>query len=173
MHVTIGIKMCDEAKKEILRTMIKMQDMGTRGLYTDPDDLILPMVEINDIDNLERLKVAIDQIKAYEFTITLDRIDHKGALYWIEIEKNDYFTSFERYLYERLRYAAIDVKKRNKNHIPHIVISRKTVIPRKSKMPDVDDKSMNVNYIYIMEVDESGDIPHYTELFRKKILTKD
>ena len=118
------------------------------------------------------MKIAIDIINAFQFEITLDKIDHNGAIYWIEVKNSDYFISYWRYLNERLRYAAINTKKRNRNHVPHIIVSRKTVIPRKSIMPPVENLSMTVKKVSVMKTEIKNEAPYYTELFSKLLAPK-
>ncbi len=169
MNIALGIKIISDAEDGVLAAINKLQEIGTRGLFTPTDQMIIPLVEINNVDHLSKIKDIVKSIKAYPFSITLDRIDHHGAEYWIELIKNEYLTSYARYLYERLRSMGFDVKKRSKNVTPHVVISRKTVIPRKTILPGIAKESMEVKYIHAYKVKEENDIPVYSELLSMQI----
>lgn len=169
MNVVLAVKAVGEALDSLLNAIEDMKTIGTRGIFTPSDQLMIPIAEIHGIDSIEGIRKVIKSINASSFEIKTDQIDHHGAEYWVEIDKNEYLTSLSRYLYERLRNSGFELTKRNRNATLHIVVSRKTVVPRKTPMPTVTPGRMTAEYIHVYSVNEEEGIPVFKEIAKIEI----
>ena len=123
MRLFVAIRLSDEMKKDITKTMHELKKLGVRGSFVPRDNLHLTLAFIGETSDLAAVKEALSVVKIKPFRLSLSEMGSFGDTLWIGAKGNQGLSGAVRGVRDALDHAGISYD--HKKFVPHITLIRK------------------------------------------------
>lgn len=166
MRVFVAIQISDEMRKALITAMHELKKAGLKGSYTPAQNLHMTLCFIGEVDNVQPICRALEQIRFSPFRLTLSDLGNFKNLLWIGAKGGQKLAALVKELRKTLIDAGISFD--DKDFVPHITLIRKMI----GNPPafSVQKADMMVSKISLMRSEQKEGKAVYTEIafFGKK-----
>jgi len=150
-----------------------------KGNFTRRENLHLTLVFIGETNKIAEVKLAMDQVQAAPFELTIGGIGRfkrgGGDIYWVGVTPNPSLMDIYHKLHGELVQRGFFIE--NRAYKPHLTLGREVVLEKDfglTNKEEIDKKifppmTMQVDYLSLMKSERIRGQLTYTEIYRKEL----
>ena len=167
MRLFIAINFNETVKSQIIQVQNLLREHSLKGNFTLQENIHLTLVFLGELpeSNIDSIKKIISSIEFEPFQITFSHTgsfeQDAGKLFWLGLEPCDELLHIQKKLAAMLLESKFKIE--NRKFIPHLTLSRKTIIKSAFKKQNLNINS-TVEKISLMKSERINNKLTYTEI---------